>query len=335
MERKITMSNLVTRLSTRIQYTRQAFHSDCYFSVPYALLRVADEAGGRIGFRRLSQSAHKSKDKWIQNYLQNILSSILDMYKNDSDQGVYQPNAPIWVCWWTGFEHAPDLVKRCIESIYANAKNHPVYLITKENYSEHLEIPGYMLERVAVGHMGLAHLSDYIRVKLLATHGGLWLDATMFVSGKVPEECFDLPVFTCKGPVGECGYISEKRWSTFCLGGWKGNVLYRFLVNAFERYWQTNDRAIDYLFFDHIILIAYTQIPAIQHLLDSIPDNNIHRDDLQAAMNAAVPATDFNHIISAETVLYKLSWRETYSYLASNGTPSVYSSFIDSNTAEK
>ena len=323
------MRNLVARLSKRIQYTLKSFHSDCFFSFSYALLRVADEAGGRVGLRSLGQYARKKKDKWIQNYLQNNLSSILDMYKTDTDPGIYQSNAPIWVCWWSGIETAPDLVKQCINSIYANAKKHPVYLITKENYAEHIEIPKYMLKKVAAGSMGLAHLSDYIRVKLLAIYGGLWLDATMFVSHAVPAECFDLPVFTCKGPVGECGYISEKRWVTFCLGGWKGNVFYRFLADAFEQYWRSNGYAIDYLFFDHIILSAYNQIPAIRELLDRIPDNNIHRDDLQAAMNNALPASEINRILHPDTALYKLSWRETYSLVDRNGAPSVYASFLD------
>jgi hypothetical protein len=124
-----------------------------------------------------------------------------------------------------------------------------------------------MLQKVADGKIGFAHLADYIRVKLLATHGGLWLDATIFCSQQIPDMCFELPLFTCKGPVRECEYVSDYRWVTFCLGGWKGNVFYRYLVDAFEQYWSKNDYAIDYLFFDHIIHLAYNQIPSIGSML--------------------------------------------------------------------
>ena len=95
-----------------------------------------------------------------------------------------------------------------------------------------------------------------------------------------------------------------------------------------EEYWKHQDRAIDYLFFDHIILPAYENLPAVRELLDSIPDNNIHRDDLQAAMNAALPAEDFESVLQPDTALYKLSWREVYSETTADGQDSIYHRFI-------
>lgn len=185
-----------------------------------------------------------------------------------------------------------------------------------------------MLNKVEAKQMGLAHLADYIRVKLLSEYGGLWLDATIFCSDTVPESCFDIPFFTCKSPRQDCGYVSEMRWVTFCLGGWKGNVFFRFMADAFERYWQESPRAIDYLFFDYIIELAYNQLPVLRKLIDSVPENNLHRDDLQAAMNAALPAAEFDNVLQPDTVLYKLSWRESYAEKAANGEDSVYTLFI-------
>lgn len=322
------MASIIKRISSRLQKTGIQFASDCNFHVYYACLRLCDELGGRIGLKQLSEWGYAKKTQWIQEYLRTNLHAVLGKYAKNEDIGIYQDNAPIWVCWWTGKDTAPELVKKCIESIYGNAGAHPVYLITKDNYQQYLEIPEFILGKVRSSQMGVAHLADYIRVRLLATHGGLWLDATMFCSRQIPDICFDLPLFTCKGPVQKCGYVSDMRWVTFCLGGWKGNVFYSFLADAFERYWSSNDYAIDYLFFDHIILTAYDQIPAVRDLLDKLPENNIHRDDLQAAMNAALPASQFEAVLQPDTILYKLSWRETYSLMASDGTPSVYARFL-------
>jgi hypothetical protein len=204
-----------------------------------------------------------------------------------------------------------------------------VRLITQENYQEFLEIPSYMLEKVQSRHMGFAHLADYIRVKLLAEHGGLWLDATMFCSDTIPESCFTVPMFTCKSPRKKNGYVSESRWVTFCLGGWKGNVFYRFLVDAFEEYWKTNPCAIDYLFFDYIILLAYERIDMVRRLVDELPVNTPHRDDLQTAMNAALPADAWESVIQPDTTLYKLSWRETYPETTTDGKESIYAVFLN------
>lgn len=322
------MANLVKRIWRRIKGTAVQFYTDSHFSVHYALLRVFDELGGRLGFRKLSRRAHAQKEKWIMEYLSEQLVPVMEAYKADTEQGTYQENAPIWVCWWSGIDSAPKLVQRCVDSIYRNAGEHPVHLITKDNYQEFIAIPGYMLEKFEQGKMGRAHLADYIRVKLLAVHGGLWLDATIFSSQMIPAYCFVRPVFTLKGPVQTCRYISNMRWVTFCLGGWRGNLFYRCLADAFEAYWRRNDYAVDYLFFDNIILLAYENIPAVRMFIDAVPDNNIHRDDLQAAMNAALPASQFQSVLQKDTVLYKLSWREQYSEVAENGEESVYGRFI-------
>lgn len=302
--------------------------NDCHFSIYYGALGLAQELCRVLRFRKLSGRLYGLRNQWIQTYLKNRLAPVLIRYQADADRGAADETAPVWICWWTGLETAPALVQQCAASIRRNAGSHPVHDISRETYGQYLEIPEYMLEKVRSGKMGYAHLADYIRVKLLAQYGGLWLDTTMFCSREIPELCFSLPLFTCKGPIRKGGYISDYRWTTFCLGGWKGNVFYRFLADALEEYWKHQDRAIDYLFFDHIILTAYENLPAVRELLDSIPDNNIHRDDLQAAMNAALPAEDFESVLQPDTALYKLSWREVYSETTADGQDSIYHRFI-------
>ena len=101
------------------------------------------------------------------------------------------------------------------------------------------------------------------------------------------------------------------------------------MKNAFEIYWREENTAIDYLFFDDLIYIAKENIPSIRKSLETVPINNIHRDDLQAAMNDALPAKEFWNVIRDDTSLYKLSWRETYSKMSSDGKQSVYGYFLE------
>ena len=322
------MAKLWKRIKRRILMTITNFRNDCCFSLKLAAYRMIGDLCGRFGLRKIAKFFHQEKDEWIMAFLKRKLQNVLDSYKADEDFGEAQENAPIWICWWTGEETAPALVKQCIRSIRANAGNHPVNLVTQYNYKEYLVIPDYMLKKASEGKMCFAHLADYIRVALLAQRGGLWLDATIFCSAAVPDMCFDIPFFTCKSPRQKCGYLSEMRWVTFCLGGWKGNVFFRFLSDAFEHYWQTAPCAVDYLFFDHVIELAYRDVPAIRQLIDAVPENNLHRDDLQAAMNAALPASEFESVLDSDTVLYKLSWRETDTETALEGNGSIYHYFL-------
>lgn len=322
------MKTLSLRIKQRVEMTCTNFISDCHFSVYYALLRIVDEMGWRLHLTKISDVAHKAKDKWIIRYLRENLQSVIAQFNYNVDEGVYEPNAPIWVCWWTGESTAPELVRQCIKSVKKHAGNHPVYVIDKDTYSQYLLIPANILKKVEIGQMKLAHLSDYIRVSLLAKYGGLWLDATIYCANTIPEEYFEQSIFTCKSELQENRFVSQMRWTTFVLGGWKENVFYLFLKKAFEVYWQKENVAIDYLFFDYLIELARQDIPAVKRYMDEIPINNIRRDDLQAAMGRAAQGEEFEHIVQQDTVLYKLSWRETYRKETVDGKDSVYACFL-------
>lgn len=321
------MANLGTRIWRRVKNTFCALQSDCSFSPYLGLLRVMDELGGRVRLKKISSWAHARKDQWILDYLKQDLSSVIEKYKNDDNCGAPVANAPIWVCWWTGENSAPPIVKHCIASIRRNAGSHPVRLITQDDFREYLEIPSEILVKVQSGQICFANFSDYLRFSLLAKYGGLWLDATIYCSAQLPEEIFRMPVFTCKSPERECGYISRYRWTSFCFGGYCGGLLFSFMRDSLALFWEKNGRSIDYLLVDYLIDLAYSEIPAIRVLMESIPINNPHRDDLQAAMNAALPAEAFNQIIQEDTFLYKLSWRETYAEITADGRETIFSGF--------
>lgn len=323
------MSNLVTRLKKRYDMTAKNWKSDCCFSKELAWLRIMDELGGRAHLKKISSWAHEKKEAWILNYLYNMLETVIQKYEECNYEGIQVEDAPIWICWWTGETTAPELVQQCIKSIRKNAGKHPVCLITKDNYSNYIQIPGYILKKMQEGQIGLAHFADYLRVCLLEQQGGLWLDATIFCVREIPEEYFHFPFFTCKSQLKKGFYLSDFQWTTFCLGGWQHNLLYQFMKDAFECYWKKADTAIDYLFFDNLIYLSRENIPAIRQYLDKVPINNIHRDDLQAAMNATLPAEEFWNVVQDDTILYKLSWRESYSLKTAEEKESVYSYFVN------
>ncbi len=296
------MASFVDRIGRRISSTAMSFRKDCRFSPKLAVYRMGDDLSWRMGLKKISGTFHSRKDRWIMAYLGNQLQGVIDACKNNTACGEYQENAPIWVCWWSGVENAPNLVKQCIRSIQQHAGNHPVHLIDQNSYREFLEVPEYMLKKVREGRMGLAHLSDYIRVTLLEAYGGFWLDATIFCADVVEESWFLKPFFTCKSELQPCRYISQMRWTTFVLGGWKGNPLCRYLKNAFEQYWKQEGAAIDYLLFDYLIELGYERLPAVKQLIDDVPVNNLRRDDLQAAMNRAAAPEEWDQVVRPDSI---------------------------------
>ena len=139
-------------------------------------------------------------NKVILSFIRNDFSEVIEKYKNvnnkTSDLSKESSSNNIWVFWWQGYDAAPLLVKKCIDSIIKNTGNHPVILITKENWKNYTDIPDYIIEKVEKGIVSLTHFSDILRMALISKNGGLWLDATIFVSKEIPEYCFELPYFS-------------------------------------------------------------------------------------------------------------------------------------------
>lgn len=322
------MSELFNKIGNRLSVIKSNYQKDLSISRKFAILNLSDSLLWSLHFKKLSYLFYKKKEDYILNYLQNELREVVCKYSVDSFDGEQPENAPIWVCWWTGEEDAPLLVKQCIKSIKNNAGSHSVILITKYNYRDYVDIPAYILDKVDKGNMCLAHFADYIRVALLKNYGGLWLDATVFCSKSLPEWYFQSPIFTCKRFEEKCRYISRMRWTSFCLGGFKGNVFYKFLTEAFECYWNTHNEAIDYLFFDYLIELAYRNIPSVKENLDRLRINNLSIDDLQTAMENAMSFDQWDNIINEDTVIYKLSWRVKFQLSTDSGTSTVYDYFL-------
>jgi len=83
-------------------------------------------------------------------------------------------NKTIWICWFQGWDNAPEISKRCVESWKYYNPDWEVVLLDNENYRDYISIdeklPGLDCNYIALG--------DVIRVFLLHEHGGVWADST-------------------------------------------------------------------------------------------------------------------------------------------------------------
>ena len=93
----------------------------------------------------------------------------------------------IWVCWFQGVDKAPEIVKKCIESIKKYNKDKNIHIIDRKNFKEYVTIPKYILEKWEKGVISNTHFSDILRIILLIEHGGFWLDATTLLTNELPK----------------------------------------------------------------------------------------------------------------------------------------------------
>ena len=279
---------------------------------------------------KLFKGVYQTKHKLILKKLNKEFGYITDKYKDHQSSCRYDQNSPIWVSWMQGYDDAPELVQKCIDSIKRSTQ-HPVYLIERENVTQYTDFPDYIMEKYEKGIITNAQFSDILRMNLLSRHGGLWIDATVFVPHIIPESIFENEFYTCKRAVKETSYVSGYRWTSFINGCQKGCVIQECMNDLFLAYWEKKNYLIDYLLVDYFMCMVYDNVPQAKNLIDTLPFNNSKVDDFQNVMNDTYKKDKYNEIIGAkDTFFYKLSWRMKFSKTSSDGKKTFFGHFTDS-----
>ena len=301
-----------------------------YFSFRLAFVRFINGISYRGSIlKKVNKWSLKKKDKYILEYLSQNYGYIIDKYKNEEETAIYSEKQNIWICWLQGEESAPQLVKNCIDSVRINSNGHEVVIITKDNFKDYVDIPDYILEKYEKGIISHAHFSDIMRMSLICKHGGIWIDATVFCTKKLPDKIFNQLFFTCKSPMVETNYISNLQWTSFIIGGQKNSLFFRLNLEFYLEYWKTEKQLIDYLFIDYVIFLGYQNIENIKRAMDSNKINNTRRDELYSIFNEEFNVERYKGLLNSDTYLYKLSWREPFIEKTNEGKLTFYNIFLN------
>lgn len=248
------------------------------------------------------------KHKAILDYLVQNYPDIINAYKLRSEpSNRLSSDCPIWICWFQGEKNMPPVVRGCYNSVKRHAGLHPVKLITADNYMEYVNIPQYITEKLDNKEISYTHFSDIIRNNLLADHGGIWLDATIYLTDELKG--WDKPFYTIKQNIpSDNSYVSDYKWTGFCMGGVKGNLLNLFVKAFFNAYYHKEKGLIDYFLIDYIIAVGYNNIPLIKKLIDDVPYSCPDLYYMQTKMALPVNNKELAKVCQ-RTSIFKLTWK--------------------------
>ena len=246
-------------------------------------------------------------------YFERSFANILKKYENFSFTTNIN-NGPIWVCWLQGEDAMPDIVKKCYIRLQQMApKSRDVILITWENLKKYTDIPDYIIEKVHKNHMTYVHFSDIIRFSLLANHGGLWVDSTIYVSRPITESIFSKPYFSIRTEFGaetEYKYNGVNRclWKPFLLGAAANSTWFCCAKDIIYEYWRSNSFLIDYFTVDYILLTIYDYLVQVKESVDSSVEVAPYMYEIEKIAN--LPYND-NHYraICEQCQWFKLSYK--------------------------
>lgn len=156
-----------------------------------------------------------------------------------SGNASYSIPKTIWILWFQGLENAPEVVKTCYASWQSMNPGWTVRLIDMKELTSLISVEPMMQTKIAREQQPVWQqaLSDYARINLLATYGGVWVDATSFCS---------VPLDTWLPDHAQAGFFAFDRSAeariidSWFLASSIENPLTVRLKDMVNAYWQTN-----------------------------------------------------------------------------------------------
>ena len=183
----------------------------------------------------------------------------------------------IWVLWQQGEAQMPETVRASMKTIKDFAKRNgcEFHLLTDENLHSYISIPKDIIEKNKNKQLSSAAFADIVRASLLFEHGGIWMDATLFVSPYATLEMFEGDFFSLNHPPVHPEKIertiSNFKWAGYCLAGKKGKSYFKHIRDIFIYFVRKCPIFIDYLMMDYFILSEYDANPEFKILVDELP----------------------------------------------------------------
>lgn len=229
------------------------------------ITRILRKLGRKNVVKKYEKFKYKSIIKWLNVRYGQEAEKIA---KNGAEHNRIHRNAPIWIFWWQGEKAMPPIVKSCYKSVIKNAEAHPVILITKYNVEKYIDICPYIYHKVKNNEITLTHFSDILRENLLYQYGGIWMDATIYMTAPFEERMYTYEYYTIKGA------FEEWDWTGFFQAAGKNNIFTKVVSHLFDCYWKEHNCLISYLLIDCFLSVARLHSSDIDQMIKCLPQRN-------------------------------------------------------------
>lgn len=177
----------------------------------------------------------------------------------------------VWICWLQGIEKAPKIVKDCYASVKYWLDDKEIVVITEENYFQYVEIPHFIIKKWKDGMISNTHFSDLLRLELLIRHGGLWLDATTYLTGELPTYVEENSFFVYRNGWQDLEMIHVGSWLIYSK--YTNNKLLIETRDLLYKYWSKMNYMKNYFLFHmffRMVADYYSEqwgtVPMINHI---------------------------------------------------------------------
>lgn len=164
----------------------------------------------------------------------------------------------VWQLWFQEIEHLPRIVQVCTDSVGREFPGR--ILLNRHTISQYIDVPGFVYDRVRKGHMRICHFADIVRCMLLAKYGGLWIDATVFLSSDPRALLCDREFFAFRATPENLGG-NKWRWiETWFMYVDRPSPLFESVADFLLKHWKHNHQIQHYFSFNHYLINVDSQV---------------------------------------------------------------------------
>ena len=213
----------------------------------------------------------------------------------------------IWILWLQGFENAPEIVKICYNSVIKNKPKHMnVVLLDEKNLNSYVKLPTYINSLYEKGYMTFQTYSDLVRLELLTTYGGTWIDATVLISSRnYPDYIFDSKLFLYQNLFPATWGMASVMNSWFITSE-SGEKILELTKRLMLEYYKTNKYTCDYWLIYDFFELAIEQYR--DEFLAIIPQSVEDTHVLQSKLVGKYDKRIYDEALRISSI-HKLQWR--------------------------
>lgn len=245
---------------------------------------------------KVAEAAHSAK--FYQKICRRYSSYLSN--KNIYDKSWTNEEIPkiIWWCWLQGEDQIPELPKICLNSVRKNLPDYKIKIITFKNLREYIKLPKIIMEKYNAGWIVGAHLSDIIRLTLLAKYGGIWLDSTVYCTDdKLLKRIEKKDMFFYQNMLSPNSDIIKM--SNWLIATKRNNPFIVEGAKILTNYYQNSNYTEDY-FVCHLILTMLSEkYPEIWNNMDVYNSVNPHM--MQPMLNKQFSQDVFKRILDGSS----------------------------------
>jgi len=132
----------------------------------------------------------------LDNYIADFLNGKIEKFTAVPKKPELVGKKIFWQYWHQGVNSTTSkMVVECLHSVKKHSGDYEVILLTDKTVWDYIELPDFVFEKFGKNGFSFAKLANLIRLNLLSAYGGVWLDATTYLTAPIDKKMLNEDFF--------------------------------------------------------------------------------------------------------------------------------------------